>query len=60
MLMDREKNASGKGRESTENLTEQYKPLGLKAVLAAATQRRPATRDNERRDIPAILQDDER
>ncbi|MDR6757332.1 hypothetical protein J2Y48_002628 [Mycoplana sp. BE70] len=38
--------------ESSKPLVEQYKPLGLKAVLAAASQRKPAV-PSVRRELPA-------
>ncbi len=50
---------SPKERKS-EKLEEQYKPLRLKAVLAAASQRKPEedkrTKGNKK-DLPACLQD---
>ncbi|MCF3641554.1 hypothetical protein LXM94_16395 [Rhizobium sp. TRM95111] len=42
------------------DLEDQYKPLGLKAVVAAATQRKPAAPKSAERDVPAVLRDDER
>lgn len=43
-------------RESKqEKLVEQYKPLGLKAVLAAATQRKPEGAKKAKRELPAGL-----
>ncbi|MGB3814942.1 MAG: hypothetical protein WA950_17130 [Shinella sp.] len=41
---------------ANENLQERYKPLGLRAVVAA-TQCKPEIKATEtRRDIPAVLQ----
>ncbi|PTM98761.1 hypothetical protein [Mycoplana dimorpha] len=36
-------------------LVDQYKPLGLKAVLAAASQRRPQTPKTVKPELPAGL-----
>ncbi|MFD1329423.1 hypothetical protein [Mycoplana ramosa] len=38
--------------ENAKPLVEQYKPLGLKAVLAAASQRKPAVQ-SVKRELPA-------
>lgn len=38
--------------ENAKPLVEQYKPLGLKAVLAAASQRKPVAQI-VKRDLPA-------
>lgn len=38
--------------DNAKPLVEQYKPLGLKAVLAAASQRKPAVQ-SVKRELPA-------
>lgn len=38
-----------------EKLVEQYKPLGLKAVLAAASQRKPKEEKRRKAELPSGL-----
>ncbi|MDX3927311.1 MAG: hypothetical protein QHC90_16095 [Shinella sp.] len=56
MLSENGRRRSWKMADSNEELEERYKPLGLRAVLAAATQRKPEKAESERREIPPVLQ----
>ncbi|MBD9371663.1 hypothetical protein IB238_03280 [Rhizobium sp. ARZ01] len=49
MVTERAKNST---IENTKALVEQYKPLGLKAVVAAASQRKPVAQ-SVKRELPA-------
>lgn len=52
MVTERAKKSTMHGSENSRSLLEQYKPLGLKAVLAAASQRKPAAK-SVKRELPA-------
>ncbi|QRM54845.1 hypothetical protein [Sinorhizobium sp. BG8] len=58
MFINEDKRNSWHSQEKRDDLAEQYKPVGLRAVLAAASQRKPDREsDGNERDIPPGLQD---
>lgn len=57
MFTEGAKHSTSPRTRKSENLEEQYKPLGLKAVLAAASQRKPKGDKPAKGDLPACLKD---
>ena len=57
MLRDAVKNRRKTNERPAENLTRQYKPVALRAVLAAASQRKPDTRPQRLHDVPPVLKE---
>lgn len=52
MVTERANKSTLHRNENSRPLVDQYKPLGLKAVLAAASQRKPAAQ-SVKRELPA-------
>ena len=57
MLRDAVKNRRKSNARPAENLAGQYKPVALRAVLAAASQRKPEQPRRLLQDVPPVLRD---
>jgi hypothetical protein len=55
MFTDGAKRSISPRSNNNGKLVDQYKPLGLKAVLAAASQRKPQTPKTVKTELPAGL-----
>ena len=55
MFTNRAKRSTAPETNNGGKLVDQYKPLGLKAVLAAASQRRPQAPKTDKPELPAGL-----